>query len=198
MFTSIKAYLYGGMAVIILGLGATIWIQSGRIDRLKVEVAQLQTDKTVCLSANVDNDRTIKELKSERVKANKLCEIRLADAYIKADTLRKIDETKGGQHNEQTGDGNMDSTGGGNSGGRDALLDLLNNGMLSGQGGGEDGVHKASGAERAGRAELLPGQLGYCLDEVNSKNLLKNMVLVRSWALDMQTILTSLQTGTGQ
>ena len=194
MFTSIKAYLYGGMAVIILGLGATIWIQSGKIDRLKAEIKALQIDVATAVDANKSNQETMTDLREEIAKSGNLCEQRLHARDILNKKLRDIDNLSGGNH-EQNGGVIVAGTGAGNTDGDNALLSALN-GMLPGQGSGEDGVYKAVSAESTSGAALLPGQLGYCIDEVNSKNLLKNVVLLRSWALDMQTILTSLQTGT--
>lgn len=180
----LRPYLLGAIALCGIGIASTIYIQNARINHLKSEVADLQGDVARAVTANKTNNETIQQLKAERDKAGASCRKRLADADATIAALHKIDETKGGRHdNRQVGNSSM-----GGGAGTDDLLDALN-GMLPGQGGSSDGICKAAGAPVSGGAGMVSGDVLYCLDEVNAKNLLKDFLLCRAWALDgMQAI----------
>ena len=181
MFSQIKAYLYGGAALVVVGLVTTIWVQSARIDNLKKDVEQARTNMSVCLAANADGQKTIAELKKERERAGKSCAKQIADKNKLIDELRKIDEATGGSHANDTD----------NSG--NAILALLN-GMLPGQGGRADGVCKAGNPAVASETALVSGDILYCLDEVNAKNLAKDWALCKAWAIEGVQLLDGLRT----
>lgn len=179
MFTQFKMYVYGIASLVVLGMGLALWYQNGRIDRLKAEVKALQADVETAVAANKTNDATIQELKAERDKAGKSCAKRLADMQALIDNLNKIDTTTGGANGTQASGNTVAAGGAGNSG--DALLGLLN-GMLPGQGGGQDGVCQAAGPAVSGGAPLVSGDVLYCLDAVNAKNFAKDWTLCQAWA----------------
>jgi len=179
MLAQVKAYLYAGIALVILGLAATIWIQGVRIDKLKAGLAQEKLNKEACLYANDEGMKTIAELKAERDKAGASCARRLADKQAVIDELNRIDAAKGGGNGARTGDGNAVVVSNTNDS-RNTLIDLLN-GMLSGAGGRQDGVCQAAGAGVSAGTKVVSGDVLYCLDEVNAKNLMKDFALCKGW-----------------
>lgn len=77
-------FLIGGML-----FGGAAWkIQGMRLDACKV------TEQS-CLSANVENDKTIQALKDNIVKAGKSCQERLSSKDRTINNLRSIDDLKG-------------------------------------------------------------------------------------------------------
>ena len=187
MFSQIKAYLYGGAALVVVGLVTTIWVQSARIDNLKKDVEQARTNMSVCLAANADGQKTIAELKKERERAGKSCAKQIADKNKLIDELRKIDEATGGGNVSNNGSAD-NAVGSGNT-----ILAILN-GMLPGQGGRADGVCKAGNPTVAAGAPLVSSDVLYCLDEVNAKNLAKDWALCKAWAIEGVQLLDGLRT----
>src|ERR1700704_2724825 len=59
-----SAYLYGGLGVVILFMGVTIWGQSKHIDALVAEKAALQANFDTAVAANAEQARTIDDLKA--------------------------------------------------------------------------------------------------------------------------------------
>ena len=189
------SYIYGAVIALILALSGATWYQSGVIEHLKGDSAQLTADALKCAAANEDRRAVIVELVKARDKVVINCESRLAAKDTIIEQLRDIEIITGGCHGQNMGDGN---------GGADNNSDIDHIGnalagmlpMVPAGNSGSSGVHKADGAANTSGTYLLPGQLVHCLDEVNAKNLLRNTILLRGWALDMQKILTSFQTGT--
>lgn len=181
MITQAKMYIAGAALLAVLGMGLTLWYQNGRIDRLKSDNAALNLGLATAVGANTENVKTIGELKKEREKSGRSCAKQVADKDKLINELRKIDETDGGTH-EQAGNGNMDGTGGGDTGGGDALLDLLNGMLPAADGGQASGVCQAGSPSVAAGASVVSGDVLYCLNEVSAKNLLKDFALCRAWA----------------
>lgn len=190
MFTQAKLYAFGAVLLIILGLGAAVWVQGVRIDGLRAEVKALQADVESAKDANETNDATIKDLKAERDKAGKSCAKQLANMQTLINNLNKIDTTTGGANGTQAFGNAVAAGGAWNSG--DALLDLLN-GVLPGQGSRQDGVCQAASPAVSGGAALVSGNILYCLDEVNVKNFAKDWALCMAWAKDGIQILDGLR-----
>lgn len=59
-----SAYLYGGLGVVILFMGVSIWGQSKHIDALVAEKAALQANFDTAVAANAEQARTIDDLKA--------------------------------------------------------------------------------------------------------------------------------------
>jgi len=181
----LKTYLYAGVGVAVAGLGIYIYTQNMRIESYKKDIAALEQDKQVCLSANADTMATIASLKSERDRSITSCSARLS---------KKDDVIKGLQ--------NIIAAGGHNAGtatvianaGVSAIIGILD-GMLPEPSGSEDGIHSSPSTTSTTGATVSSGFVGYCLDEVNAKNMAANIIMLRGWAFDMQTALISLQTG---
>ena len=180
MFSQIKAYLYGGAALIVAGLAVTIWVQSVRIDKLKADVEQARTNTSTCLAANAETQKTITELKAARDRAGRSCARQIADKNKLIAELQKIDGTGGNNANDINYGGN-------------AILALLN-GMLPGQGGRPDGVCQAGGPAVAEGTAVVSGDVLYCLDEVNAKNLAKDWALCKAWAREGVQLIDGLRT----
>lgn len=180
MFSQFKAYLYGGAALIVAGLAVTIWVQSVRIDKLKADVEQARKNTSICVAANTETQKTIAELKAERDRAGRSCARQIADKNKLIAELQKIDGTGGNNANDSAHSG-------------DAVLDMLNS-LLPGQGGGKDGVCQAGGPAGAAGAPVVPGDVLYCLDEVNAKNLAKDWALCKAWANEGVHLLDGLRT----
>jgi len=186
MLSQAKIYLYGAIGVCILALGTYIYIQNMRISVYQADIKALKEDKQLCLSANSDTMATIAALKAERDKANSSCSARIS---------KKDDVIKGLQ--------NIIAAGGHNAGtatviahaGVSAIIGILD-GMLPGPSGSEDGIHSSPSTTSSGGTTLPPGVVGYCVDEINAKNLAANIIMLRGWALDMQSTLISLQSST--
>lgn len=130
MFAQFKAYIAGGIAALILGLGITVWIQHERNENLSDKVYSLS-------SANANNDKTIQELKKDINSGNKTCNQLVADLNKTIRNFKKIDNSTEPAY-EQNSVGTLDSKGSGSSNGPDPLLDLLN-GML--QADYREGIH---------------------------------------------------------
>ena len=196
MFATLKAYIYGAIAAVILAACAMLWYQGSVIDRLRGDKAQLATDVLKCAAANVENQSAIAQLVRERDKSGLSCELRLSikDATIKK--MREICETVGG--NDGQTEGKTPVVGVDTIGNSGAMVELLD-GMLpvvSADGGGAGSVRQAAGTSGAAGADIFSGELGYCVNEDGAMRLMTNVLLLRAWALDMQSILTSIQTGT--
>ena len=170
-----------GPLLAILSLCGLIYVDGMRIDKLKADLAQANMNTSTCVVANAETQKTIAELKKERERAGKSCVKQIADKNKLIDELRKIDEAKGGDNANNTD----------NSG--NAILALLN-GMLPGQGGRADGVCKAGNPAVASETALVSGDILYCLDEVNAKNLAKDWALCKAWAIEGVQFLDGLRT----
>lgn len=77
-------FIIGGM----LAGGAAWKIQGMRLDSCK-------STATACLSANVENDKTIKALQADVDKADKTCQQRLASKDATIRKLKEIDDLRG-------------------------------------------------------------------------------------------------------
>lgn len=202
MFAWIKQYVYMIMGIVFLVLavaavGFCLWGA-----HYKKANDRLRTDNAQCLGDNKMNIGVIEAMKAERANNNHLCEQRLSmkDGLIKR--LELIDRLKEGSGDERINvSRDVESGGacpgvfvtGGFTG--SSVLGALN-GMYP-SAGDAGGVLAGDVAPAATGAQLLSGQLVYCLDEVNAKNLLKNATLVQAWADDMRAIIESRQTSTG-
>ncbi|MDH4164742.1 MAG: hypothetical protein OEW15_18940, partial [Nitrospirota bacterium] len=76
------------------------------------------------------------------------------------------------------------------------VLDALNRMLPQAAGGDGSAVHQGTDPAAASRAALQPGELVYCLREVDAKNLMINFSMCRAWGGDMYEILSTYQTGT--
>ena len=183
----------------ILALSGAVWYQSGVITGLEGDKARLASDVLKCAAANDENQATIAQLVHERDKGGSTCESRLAakDAIIKK--LRDIYEGgSDGSAKVELVKPSVQCIGVNRSADNDHLVNLLD-GMLQVVPAGDrgaGGVREAGSTASASGASILSGELGYCVDKVNAQRLVTNVTLLRAWAVDMQTILTSLQTGT--
>lgn len=182
IFAKFKAYVYGGAAVAVLLLIAALWYQSKVIDRLKADNATLERGAEIMLNANAETAKAVTELKKERDKINATCAKKIADKDRRIDTLRKIDEAKEG-HNAGTGAAGNEVAAAGARGGGNTVIALLN-GMLPAEDHHENGVCKADSAGVTEGAALVSGDVLYCLDAVNARNLLKDFALCKGWALE--------------
>lgn len=186
MFSQIKLYFAGGVLLALLALGATVYIQHGQKKVLRAELAQ-------ALDANKSNDNTIKELRAEISRTSREYERIIADKNQLIDTFQTIDKAKGGVNADQGKETARIEAAGGSG---DAVLDLL--GRVLPAGPGQGGECKAADPAASGGAPVVSGNVLYCLDEVNAKNLMKDWALCRDWAQEGVRKLTSLQTGSVQ
>lgn len=186
---SVRPYFYGALVVVLIAAGVTIRWQYGTINQLKEDLYN-------AINANKTNQQTITKLIDEREKAVTTCEARLSakDQLIKR--LRSIDDLKPASH--QVVSPTVGVVGIAVISGTDYILAALN-GMLPGEGSSSDGLYSSGSPTSSAGADILPREVvGYCTDEVGARNLLKNIVLLRAWALDTAMILISMQTVTVQ
>ncbi len=179
MFAQFRFYITGAVLILIVALGAAVYVQHARNKNLSTELNQAQ-------DANRTNDAAIKDLIAEREQSGRTCESRLSakdDLIRRMQSIDALASNKGGKH--ETNNNRSVDLGG-------TLLGALN-GMYPAVH-SQDGVCPAAGLADAGGAGLVSRKIYYCFcSDDDVRNLLKNYELEKGDRADLRTILDSLR-----
>ena len=193
MFPRLKMLIFGAVVVMIATVIGVIDYQRHAINKLRSENEQLYTSLRQEASANLICQSTVTALLKARSQSQINCEQRLAEKNSIIDQFEIIDNATREVNYVQPEISKVDS-----SVHRNSLITLLN-GMLPevrSTSSDTNPIRVSGSAAVAAGTTVLPGELEYCVGEVDAKNLLKNVVLLRAWANDMRLIFVSLSTGT--
>jgi len=103
----ILKYLLIGALFFAMGFKSAWYIQSVKIEKMKLEAKKLEEALKQCEGANESNLKTISALKLDIAKANKLCSAR---AKVYRHTLKKLQEIDALEPNPNGGEDERDSS----------------------------------------------------------------------------------------
>ena len=190
-------YLYGAIAAALLSVAAYVVWQRAEIGDLEVKVEILRADLAKTVAANATCQRSVIEISRELDRNGVTCQVRLK---VKDSTIRHLQDiiAAGGGCNATVSRPEQPRVDFVNGGTNIPLLNILD-GMLPGElqeGSSRDGIRPGESFPSSAGAEVPSGVVVYCVDEMNAKALASNIIVLRAWSLDMQSILASYQTGT--